>query len=103
LAQCQLNLKDEQLGIITIDNAFELSFMFHPGANPDQPEARLSWNAQPNGMRVDAWGWTNPLGESLLDPISIARNNTTNADISINFINFRIGALNHCNIDIYEG
>jgi hypothetical protein len=102
IAQKTLNLKDDQIGEITLDGAYKISLTFHSGPNPGQPEARLTWKAEPSGIAIEAWAWNNSLGESLIDPIQIARNNNTQKGLLVNIFNRKMGNINNCLIDLYE-
>jgi hypothetical protein len=101
--QRRLLIKDETTAVIEIDGSFLIYLIFHPGPNPNQPGTRLSWTPYERGLKFDAYGWNNTLGESLTDPISLGKDSETQKEIMVMISSRRLGNFNDCNIDLYIG
>lgn len=101
MGQLVLNLKDDQIGSFRIDAGYRVDIVFRTTINPSIPDAKISWNPLDTGCLIEAWNWTNR-AETLVDPIAIAQNNQNGKDVCIQIVNFKIGPLNNCHVDIYE-
>jgi hypothetical protein len=103
IGQCLLPLRDEQCGEITIADGYSIKITIHSSTKTDSPESKLSWNSIADGIAIDAWAWNNVLGESLMEPIAIAKNNLTGKNVYIFLANYKIGVINMCDVAIMEG